>query len=277
VVRGVVTAIRPLSKRRAIELMRTVSQFAEWAAAHGISLDIDALLRPDHVERYIATGCPQLAESSRGTRRAALRRAGRAATTKTPWPPAPPSYHARTLSAPYSPSEVDRFWAAAAAQRTPALRRTATALLALGLGAGLIPREFFEIRGPQVQVRSGLVVLHLTGRRERVVPVLRRYVEHVRLLAAEAGDGLLTGHALRPEQESRHWHVIRHLDLPTSLPPLRTARLRSTWLVSLMSMRVQIDELLEAAGIATTKPLQDLVPFVPRRDDGERLRALAGG
>jgi len=107
--------------------------------------------------------------------------------------------------------------------------------------------------------------------------VLRRYVEHVRLLAAEAGDGLLTGHALRPEQESRHWHVIRHLDLPTSLPPLRTARLRSTWLVSLMSMRVQIDELLEAAGIATTKPLQDLVPFVPRRDDGERLRALAGG
>jgi len=159
----------------------------------------------------------------------------------------------------------------------PALRRTATALLALGLGAGLIPREFFEVRGPQVQVRCGVTVLHLTGRRGRVVPVLQRYAESVRTLAAEAGSGLLTGHALLPGQDSRHWHVIRHLDLPASLPPLRTSRLRSTWLVSLLSMRVQIDELLEAAGIATTRPLQDLVPFVPRRDDGERLRALAGG
>lgn len=277
-VRAVVTAIRPPSKRHAIELMRTVSQFTAWATAHGVSLEINALLRPEHVERYIATGCPQLRESSRSTRRSALRRAGRAATTTAPWPPAPPSYHQRSLSYPYSPTEVDLFWAAAATQRTPALRRTATAFLALGLGAGLKPKEFFEVRAPHVQLRSGVTVLHLTGPRGRVVPVLHRYAEHVRTLAAEAGDGLLIGRALLlPGHDGRLWHTLRHLDLPSSLPPLRTNRLRSTWLVSLLSMRVQVDELLEAAGIATTRPLRDLMPFVPRRDDGERLRALAGG
>ena len=276
VVRDVVTVSAPPNRRRAIELMRTVAHFAAWAAGEGVVVEVECLFRPEHVERYIATGCPQLAEGSRATRRSALRRMGRAATRTAPWEPPPPQLPRHTLAAPYSPVEVAGFWAAAQAQRTPALRRTATSLLTLGLGAGLVPIEHFGVHGRHVQQVDGVTVVQVDGPRARRISVLRAYAQPLLELAAEVGDGLMLGHPLLAGQESRQWHVIRLLDLPAGLPALRAGRLRSTWLVSLLAMPVQVDELLEAAGITTTRPLQDLIPFVPRRDDLTRLRALAG-
>lgn len=275
-VREVVAGSGPPSRRRAIELMRTVAHFASWAAGEGVPAQVESLFRPEHVERYIATGCPQLSEGSRATRRSALRRMGRAATRTAPWVPPPAQLPRQTLADPYSPVEVAGFWAAAQAQRTPALRRTATALLTLGLGAGLVPIEHFGVHGRHVQQVDGVTVVQVDGRRARQVPVLEVYAEPLRDLAAEVGEALLIGHPLLAGQESRQWHVIRLLDLPAGLPVLRAGRLRSTWLVSLLALRVQVDELLEAAGIATTRPLQDLTRFVPRRGDLTRLRAVAG-
>lgn len=276
VVRDVVTISAPPSRRRAIELMRTVAHFAAWAAGEGVEVQVECLFRPEHVERYIATGCPQLIEGSRATRRSALRRLGRAATRTAPWEPPPPQLPRHTLAAPYTAVEVAGFWAAAQAQRTPALRRTATALLTLGLGAGLVPIEYFGVHGRHVQQVDGVTVVQVDGPRARRVPVLQPYAQPLVELAAEVCDGLLLGHPLLPGQESRQWHVIRLLDLPAGLPVLRAGRLRSTWLVSLLASPVQVDELLAAAGITTTRPLQDLIPFVARRNDLTRLRAVAG-
>lgn len=276
VCREVVAVSGPPSRRRAIELMRTVAHFASWAAGEGVVVQVESVFRPEHVERYIATGCPQLSDASRATRRSALRRMGRAATRTAPWVPPPAQLPRQTLADPYSPVEVAEFWAAAQAQRTPALRRTATALLTLGLGAGLVPIEHFGVYGRHVHVIDGVTVVQVDGRRARRVPVLQVYAEPLLNLAAEVDEGVLIGHPLLPGQESRQWHVIRLLDLPAGLPVLRAGRLRSTWLVSLLAMRVQVDELLEAAGIVTTRPLQDLIRFVPRRDELTRLGAVAG-
>jgi len=276
VVREVVSVSTPPSRRRAIELMRTVAHFASWAAGEGLEVQVETLFRPEHVERYIASGCPKLSEASRATRRSALRRMGRAATRTAPWPPAPGQLPRQTLADPYSPVEVAGFWAAAQTQRTPALRRTATSLLTLGLGAGLLPIEHFGVHGRHVQTDDGVTVVQVDGPRARRVAVLQVYAQPLLDLAGVVGDGQLLGHPLLVGQESRVWHVIRLLDLPAGLPVLRVGRLRSTWLVSLLALRVQVDELLDAAGIVTTRPLQDLVRFVPRRDEATRRRAVAG-
>jgi len=187
VVRDVVTVSGPPSRRRAIELMRTVAHFASWASGEGVVVQVESLFRPEHVERYIATGCLQLNERSRATRRSTLRRMGRAATRTAPWAPPRAQLPRQTLADPYSPVEVAGFWAAAQVQRTPALRRTATALLTLGLGAGLVPIEHFHVHGRHVQLVDGVTVVQVDGRRARRVPVLEVYARPLRELAAEVG------------------------------------------------------------------------------------------
>lgn len=59
--------------KRAIESMRTLSQFIHWARTQGLPLDVELIFDPDTVEGCIAGGCPHLAASSRATRRAYLR------------------------------------------------------------------------------------------------------------------------------------------------------------------------------------------------------------
>ena len=47
--------------KRAIESMRTLSQFIHWARTQGLPLDVELIFDPDTVEGYIAGGCPHLA------------------------------------------------------------------------------------------------------------------------------------------------------------------------------------------------------------------------
>lgn len=108
---------------------------------------MELIFDPDTVEGYIAGGCPHLAASSRATRRAYLRSYGRQITTTAPWPPSIRPLRQDYAVVPYSDAEVARLLEVAASQRTTTQRRHLQALLALGLGAGLFPKE--SSRGPR--------------------------------------------------------------------------------------------------------------------------------
>ena len=74
----------------------------------------------------------------------------------------------------------------------PSLSRTMrlTGLICLGAGAGLIGADLRYVRGHDVIIRSGGLVVNVFGKRPRVVPVLKRYHDLLQASAAFAEEGL---------------------------------------------------------------------------------------
>ena len=120
---------------------------------------------------------PGRTEATRATRRATLRRA--AARIRPDASPPPESIAYRRARAPYTASEIARFFALAKAQPTAARRAAFTAILALGLGCGLHRQDLVWVRGADVTTdsRAGVVVRVAGGPRPRLVPVLDRYAD----------------------------------------------------------------------------------------------------
>ena len=90
-----------------------------------------------------------------------------------------------------SPAERAELAAVAAAQRDPASRRSALALVVFGIGAGLRPGELAALRGSDVTRHGRQVLVQVGGTAARVVPVTLRYAGRADALARGAGTGYL--------------------------------------------------------------------------------------
>ncbi len=156
--------------------LRGLSRFAD---TRGLPASGESLLDYDVIEAFCVAGLAGRAPGTRGTYRSALYRLAEAAhgpagQRATPFPGA-------RAPAPYSPAERAELAALAAAQRDPAKRSSALAMVVLGIGAGLRPGELVALRGRQVTV-------HITGPAARAVPVTSRYAGRAGELACHAGQ-----------------------------------------------------------------------------------------
>ena len=125
------------------------------------------------IEAFCVTGLRGRACSTRGTYRSALYRLAEAAhgppgQRATPFPGA-------RAPAPYSPAERAELAAVAAAQRDPAKRSSALAMVVFGIGAGLRPGELVALRGDDIVRHGRQVMVRVRGPAARVVPVTSRY------------------------------------------------------------------------------------------------------
>ena len=120
--------------------------------------------------------------------------------------------------APYSPAERAELAAIAAAQRDPANRASALAMVVFGIGAGLRPGELVALRGSDVIRHGRQVAVHVSGPAARVVPVTAPYAGRAAGLAAARAAVTCSGPA-RPTA------VIR-TSSPTSPAPWRLTRPR---------------------------------------------------
>ena len=93
--------------------------------------------------------------------------------------------------APYSPAEQAELAAIAAAQRDPAKRSSALAMVVFGIGAGLRPGELVALRGSDVVRHGRQVMVRVGGPAARVVPVTARYAGRAGGLARRAGGGFV--------------------------------------------------------------------------------------
>jgi integrase len=146
----------------------------------------------DVIEAFCVTGLAGRAGSTRGTYRSALYRLARPVHGK-PGQQATPFAGARA-ALPYSPAERAELAGIAAAQRDPAKRASALAVVVFGIGAGLRPGELVALRGSEVSRRGRQVMVRVSGPAARVVPVSPGYAGRAAGLAAAAGDG----HPFRP-------------------------------------------------------------------------------
>ena len=169
--------------------LRGLSRFAD---SQGVPAGWEFLLDYDVIEAFCVAGLRGRACSTRGTYRSALYRLAEARHGPPGQRPTP--FPGARAPAPYSPGERAELAALAAAQRDPAKRSSALAMVVFGIGAGLRPGELVALRGSDVTRHGRRVCVQVGGPAARVVPVTAGYAGRAWELARRAGSG----HVFRP-------------------------------------------------------------------------------
>ncbi len=244
-------AAGPRRQAVAVTAVRGLSRFA---TARGIPAGREFLLDYDVIEAFCVNGLAGCASSTRGTYRSALSRLARPVHGE-PGQRATPFAGARA-PAPYSPAGRAELAAMAAAQRDPAKRASALAVVVFGIGAGLRPGELVALRGGDVTRHGRRVAVHVSGPAARVVPVTPAYAGRAAGLAAGAGDG----HLFRPGPADRGYknfvtNFARTLAADPAAPRLTLGRCRSCFICGHLAAGTPLGELLAITGICQAESL----------------------
>ncbi len=252
-----------VKERKLGRLLGLLARLAVWADRQGLPLEVEVVLDPDTVERFVIATVPH--DRSASTYRSDLRRLGLALTRRAPWETLPSGIARRQVADPYTSEEIVQLGADARAQSTRLRRRAAQALIALGAGAGLDGRWVGKVTADDLTTADGAVLVRVGPPSARRVPVLAAWESEVLALARTAGDELLIGgRSLAPNRVS---DLIYRLEVPRNHPRLSPARLRSTWLLTHLVMGTRLPDLARAAGLRGVFVLSDLLPHVPLLDD----------
>jgi integrase len=246
-----------------------------FAAARGIPAGAGFLLDYDVIEAFCVAGLAGRACSTRGTYRSALYRLaapvhGGPGQRGTPFTGAKPP-------PPYPPAERAELAAIAAAQRDPAKRRSALAVVVFGIGAGLRPGELVALRGGDVSRRGCQVVARAAGSRQRLVPVASRYAARAAELARCAGDGFV----FRPGRADRSCknfvtNFALSLAAGPAAPRLTLGRCRSSFICDQLAAGTPVGELLAITGISQAESLARYARHVQGAPSKAALRAWDG-
>lgn len=252
-----------------------VAAYLAWTHEQGIAMVAEQAFDLDTIERYIAVGMTGAKESTRGTRRAILRRVARQASPTLRVQPLPEPIRYRRVRPPYPAAEVAALLRLARAQPTPSRRQMLSGVLALGLGCGLDSRDLAWVRGIDVERRaSGAVLVTVSGgSRPRQVTALADYEDLLWQTAGHRGEKLVIGGFLRGRRNVTRGpfdNIVGGDDFPR----LEPARLRSTWLVTHLRLRTPLPVLMTAAGLSTVRPLEDLLGYAG--DEVDSQAALRG-
>ncbi len=270
--RSVVARAAPRRRERAKALLYAAGRLAAFGESLGMELRAETLLAEATIERFALTGCSQVSAATRRTLRTNLRALARAHEAIPSPPPAPlPRERAK---APYSQAEIEGYLRLAAAQPGKARRMRATALICLGAGAGIAGAELRHLRGADVRRRSGGLVVEVSGRRARAVPVLARFQSLLEQAARFAGRGYLLG-GREPGRRNLSAALGAALCADASLPRLEPGRLRSTWLCECAQL-VGLRAFMDAAGIRCSQRLGDLVAELPQTAETTAVALLGG-
>ncbi len=231
--------------------LRGLWRFAE---SRGVPGGWEFLLDYDVIEAFCVTGLAGRAPATRGTYRSALYRL--AAAVHGPPGQRPTPFAGAKAPPPYSPAERAELAAAAAAQRDPAKRSSALAVIVFGIGAGLRPGELVTLRGGDVARHGRRVTVHITGPAARAVPVTSRYAGRAVELACRAGSG----HVFRPGPAERGYknfvtNFARQLEAGPAAPRLTVNRCRSSFICDHLAAGTPLCGLLAITGIREAESL----------------------
>jgi integrase len=239
--------------------LRGLSRFAD---ARGVPASREFLLDYDVIEAFCVTGLRGRASSTRGTYRSALYRL--AAGANGPPGQRPTPFPGARAPAPYSPAERAELAAVAAAQRDPAKRSSALAMVVFGIGAGLRPGELVALRGDDIFRHGRQVMVQVSGPAARAVPVTADYAGRARELARRAG----AGHVFRPGPADRSYknfvtNFARGLTADPAAPGLSMRRARAGFICWHLAADTPVPVLLAVTGIAEAGSLARYARHVP--------------
>jgi integrase len=131
-----------------------------------------------------------------------------------------------------------------------------------------------SVRGSDITRRHGGLVVTVTGRGARVVPVLATYSDRLVASARFAGERFVVG-GIATDRHNVTTRLISSASGGSDLPRLETSRLRATWL-STQAEALGLGALFCAAGFSFPQQLYDLVARLPRLGEAEMVALLGG-
>jgi hypothetical protein len=188
--RQVVARSRPVSCGRARSLLWASSRLCAFGLRRGLSPDPEVLLRISVIERFVEQGCSSYTAGAKRTIRSNLLWLNhRLLDTELPLG----ALSRERSSAPYSPREISAYLALADAQPTEARRMRASGLISLGAGAGMLGTDLRMLKGTDIGMAHGAVVVCVSGSRARQVPVRAEFADHARQKQIHHGVSRNTG------------------------------------------------------------------------------------
>ena len=264
----VVARSAPTSSNRARSLLWCCAKLATFGLSVGLDATPTVLLHPSVIERFVVVGANSATSAARRTLRTNLRFvAHRVVPELNPVTTSLPRERAKS---PYTAAEIAAYLALADAQPTKARAMRTSGLICLGAGAGLMGADLRHIRGTDVHLRSGGLVVVVGGARPRVVPVLARFHEELLASVTFAGAGLVVG-GLEVNRRNVTTPLVSSITGGMDLARLDTSRLRVTWLAT-CAEALGINVYLAAAGITCSQRLGDIVATI---DDVDEVAAVA--
>lgn len=234
------------------------------------------------VTAYIAGPMADSPASTRATARAVLTRIVHRLRPDT----APERITYTPIQAPYTPTECAAFVRLARNQPTKDRRRALSALVALGLGAGLDGHDLRELAPAHIREvplskdRSVLIVKVPGGQRPRTVVMRDAYSDLLREAIAlhnSAKRGKNTPLTGNKATRANVGSAVTDKAVTATGPgvDISSARLRSTWLLACMCAPIPLNVLLCTAGLRSARTLADLLPHCPAPTDADVQRILA--
>ena len=238
-----------------------VGYFLVWADEQGLPSEITTVTR-QHTDEYTRVGMAGSSEKSRADRRARLRWIADQVNPVLA-PDRGVSIAKPSVKPPYTGEEMARIVRAARTQPTSAQQRNLSLCVALGAGAGLDSVDLRSLRRHHLRDHKPVgITIAVPGARPRTVTALRDYEDLLREgLAGTDPDALVLGR--KEDRRNIAARVISEAVILGDCPRIEQSRLRSTWLVRMLSMPVPLGVLLPAAGLQTGRTLGDLLPYLP--------------
>ncbi len=217
------------------------------------------------IAAYLCTGLEGRAPSTKGTYHSVLRSVGGVETPK-----GAPRFAGSSAPAPYSAAERAELFAIARAQRRAWRVRSALALLALCLGAGVRSGELVALRGSDVEAGHDRVLISVGPPAARVIEMR----PHEARLVEELGVAH-DAYVFRPGEADRSYpnfvnDFCRTLVADPGAPRLSVARARSSFICDHLVARAPLRRLLEMTGIAE---VESLLRYARHVDGAARSKA----
>jgi integrase len=276
-VRATVAAVAPQSPYEVWKLLHVITRLAVFAEETGLPCDPALWLRIETIDAFLLSGCTEQEGRTLQTYRSWLRRARETLVWIHRGEAAPPQMTAsQDPSAPYDAVEYAglRRWAETL---TDQQRSNALALMALAAGCGLGPGELGAVRGTDIRTTySGAAGVNAPGV-GRLVVCRAAWEEVLTELAEAAGHRYM----FRPNRQVTAAKNLvngwtRMHPTPERLADLSARRLRSTWIVELLTRRIDPQVIASAAGMASAAALARYHQWVPALDEQAATRLLRG-
>jgi integrase len=240
-----VSGLSPYAVRR---YANAYARLAAWAIEQGLDLDPARLLSPDVAEAYLASQT-----KGRADQRAALRRLARAHGIEEAATPL--GYVRRPALAPYSELEVEALWSYASGLSNVTRRTGLSALLALGLGAGLSRSSLRGVGAEDVHRHGDDPFVRTSGRCAKVRP---EFVARLKEVASSRPSGDLIGQPTRNITSS----IVEWASGRVGVPPLRPDRLRSTYICRWLEDGASLLELMAWTGMRRLDSIDHYLDYV---------------
>jgi integrase len=244
-----------------------------WQTA-ALPLERDVIFRRDVIAEYTDRGFADASDAYRTNRRSMLLRMSEQLVSSHLRAERLTTLASSLPTTPFTHTETALLRSWADGQNTLYRQINCNVLLAFGLGAGLSTAELLDVRCQDVTVDAEGVLIVVTGKRSRSVPMLREWQAPVAEIAQAAIRGGM--YMFCPNRTTKTKNVVSNLIDRTRPPQVRPSpqRMRATWITTHLAANTPMTTLIEAAGVDSLEAFSRYLHFVPRQDPADARRVL---